>query len=216
MRKLSILAALLGLLSAPVAAADVTSKASTFGADAAVAAPVANWTGFYIGAQAGGNFSIIGAEEGSGGLAADGLIGGGRAGFDIARGQFVFGLFGEYNWSNAELAIDPISIFQKDNEWTVGARAGILVAPRTLVYLLGGYTQADFSSALLGGSETFNGWTAGGGLEVLTSGNFSIGLEGTRTWYDEESVFGEDISLEDTRVMAVARVKLNSGLFGGN
>ena len=61
--------------------------------------------------------------------------------------------------------------------WATGARAGIVATPRFLVYLDGGYTQANFSRVdiLFGAngtpqgfftpSNTYNGWFLGSGFE---------------------------------------------------
>lgn len=205
-----IATALLGatLLSAPAGASDLfgsTKDPVTTGPTSS--GGVVNWSGFYVGAQVGNSFAIIGDEDGQGGISVDGIFGGGRIGYDVARGRYLFGIFGEYNWSGAELELGGDSILEKDHDWTAGARAGVVVAPRTLFYILGGFTQADFSSG--GDTETFDGWTAGGGIEVAVATNITLGVEASHTWYDEEEVFGPDISLDDTRIMAVARFKVN-------
>ena len=219
--KQTILAALAAALmsSGSAYAADVFGKGSTKDDDVFSAPALVNWTGVYVGAQVGGSFAIIGDKEGQGGISVDGIVGGGRVGFDLARGRFLFGVFGEYNWSGAALELGGATLLEKNNEWTAGARAGVIVAPRTLVYAIGGYTQAEFGSPAQGGAtETADGWTAGGGVEFIAAGNLSLALEATHTWYDADDLFGEgaddEISLDDTRIMAVARYKLNSSLFG--
>jgi outer membrane immunogenic protein len=211
---LAAVAMAIGLHIERASATDVRTSNSTFGKMEIVEpGSLVNWTGLYVSAGIGANFTVLGDEDGSGGLAADGLIGGARVGYDLAVGRFVGGVFGEYNWSNAELEVGPYSFFQKDSDWTAGLRGGVLIAPQTLVYVLGGYTQGDFSSAVLGGdNETFDGWTAGIGLEAMFGPGITAGLELTRTWYDEDDVFGPDsgISLDDTRAMVRFGVK-----FGG-
>lgn len=182
--------------------------------DVAIEAPAGtvNWSGCYIGAQAGLSDAVIGDENGSGGLSVNGFLGGGRVGCDVARGRLLFGAYGEYNWSNASLELGGNTYLQKDNEWTAAIRAGVIAAPRTLVYVLGGYTQADFSSG--SDSETFDGWTAGGGIELALASNLTAGLEATHTWYDGNETFGDGVSFDDTRIMGVLRFKLNSDIPG--
>jgi opacity protein-like surface antigen len=215
MKKIGLAALAAALMSSGAYAADVYGKGSTKDNEEFFSAPtLVNWTGFYVGAQVGGSFAIIGDEEGQGGISIDGIIGGGRVGFDVARGRFLFGAFGEYNFSGAALELGGATLLEKNHEWTAGARAGVIVAPRTLVYALGGFTQAEFGSPLSGDTVTFDGWTAGGGIEFIAAGNLSLGLEASHTWYDEAEEFGEGISLDDTRIMAVARYKLNSSVFG--
>lgn len=222
--KQTIVAALAAaLMSSGAYAADVFGKGSTKDGEEFFSAPtVVNWSGFYVGTQIGGSFAVLGDEAGQGGISIDGILGGGRMGFDFARGRFLVGVFGEYNWSGAALEIGGETALEKNHEWTAGARAGVIVAPRTLVYVLGGFTQTEF-----GGPETYysdswtktvDGWTAGGGIEFVAAGNLSLGLEATHTWYDENDLLGdganEKVSLDDTRIMAVARYKLNSNVFG--
>src|SRR5688572_21979167 len=113
-----IATALLGatlLSAAPANAADVYGGSTKDGPDVTgYPSGVYNWSGFYVGAQAGGSFSIIGDEDGQGGISADGIFGGGRVGYDIARGRFLFGVFADYNWSGAELEIGGISLLEKN------------------------------------------------------------------------------------------------------
>lgn len=181
------------------------------------------------------------------GVNSHGLVGDGRVGFDFARGRFLVGVFGAYGFSNMEsnvnetlglsgngknLAIDRI---EKGDEWSVGARAGILVNPRTLLYVLAAYTQTDyeFSGADLAGAApvkfaketTFDGVTVGGGIEFAVTQNIFLGIEGTHTFYGEETVldtggtevggFGQRLvdDLDETKVMGTLKIKLNGGLF---
>lgn len=140
----------------------------------------------------------------------DGGIGGGRVGFDYARGRLLFGLFAEYNVSSmeGESALLPglpggmAFGLEKDDEWSVGGRLGYIVAPRTLAYVLAAYTQTDynltgFNAATLAGfdvkdSATFDGVTVGGGIEFALTGNVFFGLEYAHTFYGEETLL--DIS----------------------
>lgn len=182
----------------------------------------------------------------------DGGIGGGRIGFDYARGRLLFGLFAEYNISSmeGEAALLPglpggmTFGLEKDDEWSVGGRLGYIVAPRTLAYVLAAYTQTDynltgFNAATLVGfdvkdSATFDGVTVGGGIEFALTGNVFFGLEYAHTFYGEETLL--DISkkngidgpnnkfgrngfrilddLDEDKVMATLKIKLNNDLFG--
>lgn len=172
------------------------------------------------------------------GLDTSGLTGGGQIGFDISRGRFVFGLFGAYDLSTAEttvsLADTEIKAIEKGDEWSVGARLGYIVAPRTLTYVLAAYTQSDFSFSGAGDTKgvpngqtkdvTFDGLTLGGGIEFALTSNVFFGIEGTHTFYGKEVISdfhnNEDRGrvgvrttdeIDETKVMGTLKIKLNGG-----
>lgn len=169
------------------------------------------------------------------GVNASGLVGDVRLGYDHARGRYLFGVYGTYGFNNMEADAAIFGDFatasiEKQDEWFVGARAGYLVAPRTLAYVLAGYSQTDYDfTGSFGGksatkSVTFDGITVGGGLEFALAGNLFLGLEATHTFYGEETVAeaysvskNEGVNLKDdldeTKVMGTLKIKLNNGLF---
>ena len=182
------------------------------------------------------------------GLNSSGVIGGIDLGADIQRGRFVFGVFGNYNWSGMEtsgsIGIAPGKLegyLEKDGEWSLGVRGGILVNPKTLVYLLAAYTETEYNlraNVPLGkdvkDSNTFSGITVGTGVEYAVTNNIFLGLEYSHTFYGDEEWFNNCPStgcvgyvggfspssarivdsLDEDRVMATIKMKLNSGLFG--
>lgn len=180
-------------------------------------------------------FGAVGLD----GIGGDGFIGGGRLGYDFAIGRFLVGVFGEYNFSNVESNLD-MSFFgtgasyslEKDNEWTVGVRAGAVIAPRTLAYALIGYTESDFSlngpgiaaTATFDPERTLSGVTFGGGVEYALSGNIFLGLEGQYTLYDKETWFDGrdavgngtviDAETDELKVLGTMKIKLNRDVFG--
>lgn len=150
------------------------------------------------------------------GIGATGVLGGGRIGFDVARGRFLFGVFGEYNFSNIETEIRALDGYddngnpthaklgiEKDGEWSIGGRLGYLVAPRTLTYVLAAYTQTEYKITGLpsdfevpeGVSFKSNikmdGVTLGAGVEYAMGGGFFAGLEGLYTMYGKETVYDD-------------------------
>ena len=85
------------------------------------------------------------------------------------------------------------------NQWTIGGRFGVLTGPRTLVYGMAGFTQAELVAwfeAYPGDAEPFGGETVfersavsfGAGVESLLTNNLSIFLEyrGTLWNMDDE------------------------------
>lgn len=169
------------------------------------------------------------------GLDTSGVTGGGQLGFDLQRGRFVFGIVGSYDLSGAETTVSlgstEIKAIEKGDEWSLGARAGLLVNPRTLAYILAAYTESEFSFAGIGDNGgtkdiTFSGLTVGGGIEFAVTNNIFLGIEGTHTFYGEEKLFdtgngepgetglrGYD-EIGETKVMGTMKVKFGNPIAG--
>lgn len=272
MKRIGILAALAAALASSGAyAADPFAKGSTKDDGDVFASPgVVNWTGFYVGVQGGygnanHNLTLRAHDDGFeypeegdpvlvhgedidllnfDGVNSHGAIGGGRIGFDWARGRLLFGAFAEYNFSNMETEVSGLALggmkfgLEKDDEWSVGGRIGYIAAPRTLVYVLAAYTQTEYNVTgldVIGASlpsegssfstgATFDGITVGGGVELALTGNVFLGLEYQHTFYGEEDILkahvdgegglsvGDD--LDEDKIMATLKIKLNGGLLG--
>jgi len=116
MKRILLSATLIGLGAAPAFAADLPRKAPPV---APVAAPVWNWTGFYIGAHGGGvwgradiTHSPVAAPPGfafavdaaavtaanSPQLKPNGFMAGAHAGYNFQTGNFVWGLEGDFSY----------------------------------------------------------------------------------------------------------------------
>jgi outer membrane immunogenic protein len=181
-------------------AADLPTKAPVYKAPAV--APVSNWTGFYVGLNAGyawGNSdttSISGATlTGTGvllaapppGLTPNGFIGGGQAGYNWQIGQWVFG--GEIDFSGldakADATISPFfagkgfaspATFSSRHDWlfTARLRGGVTVVPNWLLYVTGGLAVTQVhDSATVHIPET---WTYSE-TSTLAGGTIGGGLE---------------------------------------
>lgn len=120
----------------------------------------------------------------------DGLMYGVGAGYDIRSGNFVFGPEAEVTWSSAKTEFDDgdfegfgIGNVRTNRDLYVGARAGYVVAPKTMVYVKGGYTNAKFDVRSAFGDITTNrdidadGWRIGAGVEQAVSNNVFAKLE---------------------------------------
>jgi outer membrane immunogenic protein len=192
-RKLTILAAAaLATMAAlgTAGAADMPAPAYK-----APPAPVATWTGCYVGAGGGygwwrqdsfvqfSGVAITETETNAG----NGWFGQGQVGCDyqftapLFNATAVIGIFGDY----AAGHIDGNASFpgvvgpeRESSTWSAGARLGVLIAPRILTYVDGGWTQAhfgqvDYNIAFPGGgpsglslaAQTYNGWFIGSGFE---------------------------------------------------
>jgi outer membrane immunogenic protein len=200
MRK--ILLAGVGLMAlgvtAPALAADMAARPYTK-APPPVAAPIYDWTGFYIGANGGwgqsrncwgflpvaGGFISDGCSDRSGGLA------GGQIGYRWQTGQFVFGLEGQGDWadlSGSRLStvdpfftlhtrVDGIGLFTGQIGWAWN---------QALFYVKGGGAvtgnKFDIRTTLLdvsvaSGSSTRWGAAVGAGFEYGFAPNWSVGVE---------------------------------------
>ncbi|WP_256570719.1 outer membrane protein [Bradyrhizobium sp. CCGB01] len=161
------------------------------------------WTGVYVGAGIGGDVitpHIAGSFAGVLDLNASGL-GGADVGGTFTIGydrqvapRWVLGAFGlidagtnggakvKASGGGAEISSDLAAVKWG---WTVGGRVGYLVAPETLVYLLGGYsgtTAQSISYNFLGLPGTaptreYHGATFGGGFERFFTDSISARAE---------------------------------------
>lgn len=180
------------------------------------------------GAIEGFDLYSIGAAMDFGGQGAIGTI---EAGFDFQpTPRFVMGVFGDVTFSGITSSAsvfgdvcyemagpDDCDVPQVSDTpevgihlntgttWTVGARAGFLVSPRTLLYGLVAYSRFDMN--LFGTFESDptgemmlpfteyvrHGTTFGAGIETMLTDHISGKLEYRGTiWNGEEIVFGDD------------------------
>jgi len=139
-----------------------------------------NWTGFYIGINGGGGWgtSDIG---GSGFDTAGGLVGG-TLGYNWQMGQGVFGLEGDFDWSNigASNGCPPFSC-EVRNHWlsTVRGRFGYAF-DRFMPYVTGGLAFGEVETTAVGLASTTDtkvGWTIGAGVEGSISGPWTAKVE---------------------------------------
>jgi len=148
------------------------------------------------------------------GIGGEGIFGTAQIGYDWQFApRAVFGVFGDFDWSGISTDLDFSAStdgetwLSGDGEvdmeymWTIGARLGYLTTPDTLVYVLAGYSQAEFddpsiSVAFDGESETFStsldtfsGITVGAGMETRLTANWGLKLEYRFTQLQDEELF---------------------------
>jgi outer membrane immunogenic protein len=175
----------------PALAADLGARTNYTKAPA-YAAPLYNWTGFYIGGHVGGAFS---SDNNFNGLVA-GNNGNGRflcglqAGADYQFApNWVVGIEGQYSWlGNNSSVIFPGGYIYTNNQRALGSvtgRLGYTWGP-ALLYVKGGYAYSDNNETVtLGGVATpfaldaghSNGYTVGAGLEYMFAQNWSAKAE---------------------------------------
>ena len=115
----------------------------------------------------------------------DGFLYGGEIGYDFAAGGALIGIEGEINDSTGKVEVnstDPdffgFGRVSTSRDLYIGARAGILATPRTLVYVKGGYTNAKLDVVASDGTteETgdfkLDGYRLGAGVEQAIGNGF--------------------------------------------
>ena len=178
-------AAMLALFGGTASAADLAVKAPAYRAPPPVY--VFSWTGCYIGGNVGGvwirkdetlvtPFGTATAGSAFGSHDADSVIGGVQGGCNYQVGGWVFGIQGDYSWTDASGS----HVNTRFPTWTDSSKTKSLASvtgrvgyawDRLLGYVKGGgawerdeYTiTAPFGIAST--SETRSGWTVGVGLE---------------------------------------------------
>jgi outer membrane immunogenic protein len=174
------------LLLATVALAALGATAPALGADIgarpyyntppAYAAPLYNWTGFYIGGHLGGVFSSNNTFNGL--VLSDSsarLLGGVQVGADWQFApNWVVGAEGQYSWlgsNNFNATFPNGMVFNNDQRAiaSITARVGYTWGPG-LAYIKGGYAYSDNSDTL-----TFAGVPVGFALDTSHRDGYAIG-----------------------------------------
>ena len=172
--------------TAPALAADL-AYAPRYTKAPAYAAPIYNWTGFYIGGHLGGAF---GGDSSI--LASSRFLGGIQGGFDYQFApNWVAGVEAQYSWSsssnNSLLFPGGVTVTSNSDQLgSVTGRVGYTFGP-TLLYAKGGYAwkDGDNLTASVGGvpvgfaaiGNHRDGYTVGAGAEYMFAPNWSAKLE---------------------------------------
>jgi outer membrane immunogenic protein len=190
-KKVLIVSAILITLDAvmPALAADLPARRYTKAP--AVAAPIYNWTGFYIGGHIGGAFSGNNGFAGTNSDSNGQFLGGVQIGGDYQFApNWVVGIEGQFSWlgNNSNGVIIPGGFVFNSNQRGLGSvtgRLGYTWGP-ALLYVKGGYAFSDHSDSLSlnGTSAAFaldsshhDGFTVGAGLEYMFAQNWSAKVE---------------------------------------
>jgi outer membrane immunogenic protein len=178
----------------------VLLQAFTIMAEAAPpSAPVSSWSGFYVGGNLGGAWGSVNADY-SVNLLADpsnsqnmsGAIGGVQAGYNWQQGDWVLGLVTDFQLSSqtSNSIIDPFAFTDDhsiDLPWFGTVRGNVGFTPNApwLIYATGGFAygyveESNIISGLsINGSHSFvqDGWTVGGGVQVVLANNWTATFE---------------------------------------
>jgi outer membrane immunogenic protein len=185
--------------------AAISSSLASLGASAGWAAdPVTaayDWTGFYLGAQAGyawsdstshafGNFGA--GTVSTADLDADGFLGGLYSGYNFHSGGLVWGLEADINFVDLNSGdqnivfggVSQLDTHKGDMDWNGAARLRLGYAvDHLLPYIAGGVAfggyKVDYDHTGASGTldETLVGWTLGGGIEYAFSDSVTSRIE---------------------------------------
>jgi outer membrane immunogenic protein len=180
-----------------------------------------SWTGLYLGGHLGVealtrdlNLTLpqIPATAGLTGVGGGGLNGGLDVGFDYnINRDWLLGVLAGVDWSSdiSDITIGSggttgtVSLLGLENAVTIAGRVGYLLQPDSLIYGLGGFTEAKLKdpkfTLTTGGSSnssslelpTFRGFTLGGGFEERLSGNLSMRAEYRYTKLGSQTIFSQ-------------------------
>ena len=190
-----LLLAATSLMTHPSWAADLPGPAPApqIYAPAPVAAPPAyNWTGLYLGGNAGWGFATASVTGTFGGLSEtaseqlNGFVGGGQLGFNYQFGMAVVGIEADFDASTQSLTTTSGILTATDEiPWLATVRGRVGAAfDRVLVYGTGGFGYGEFKSTVTAtgfgsasASQSHGAWTVGAGIEVGITNNLSGRIE---------------------------------------
>lgn len=135
----------------------------------------------------------------------DGLLFGGGVGYDIAVGRFLAGVEGEATGSTAHSDRAPYATnfgfgrVRAGRDLYVGGRVGGLVSPATMLYLKGGYSNAQLNVLAGNSNESTNtnfkldGYRVGAGVEHAIGRNTYAKVEYRYSNYSRARIdYGSD------------------------
>ena len=175
----SAMPALAGGLAEAFREPSVAPAAAVVVAPSAAAAPVANWGGFYIGAQL-GNADVLASDkafDGSG--STKGLF----AGYRADLGKVVVGIEGNYDWTDITLNAGAVTVDKVTRLKLIG---GYDLGP-ALLYATVATVKADSSL----GSDT--GYAMGVGVDYALTNRFAVGVEMLEHRFDDFNGLGIDL-----------------------
>jgi outer membrane immunogenic protein len=150
----------------------------------AVPLAVFDWTGFYVGVNAGYGWGTSRDDFGTelDRFKVNGGLVGGTVGYNYQIGHAVLGIEGDMDWQDVKGSGACIGgVCQTKSRWLATARGRLGYAfDRFMVYGTGGAAFADLQTNVPGVGVTSNtrtGWTVGGGAEYAFAPNWSLKAE---------------------------------------
>jgi outer membrane immunogenic protein len=188
-------------------------------APASVAAPLFNWSGFYWGGYAGGEWGRF-LEDGGDKGTFDGWVVGTLSGWNQQSGNWVWGFEWDSGWSRTSGGNEPDGVINRFNmDSVVNARVRLGAAQdRLLWFVAGGVSAAHYKlehPAI--GKAWATGWNVGAGVDWAASNNMIFRLEYLYADYRDKFVsfgdHGHDIDAEVHTVRVAAIWRFASGKY---
>jgi outer membrane immunogenic protein len=172
---------LAALMTAPIAA-HAADLPRSYKAPAYVAPVFANWTGFYVGLNAGYGFGKSDWDFPAVSPSPKGFVGGVTLGYNFQTGLWLWGIEGDLDYSGMKGSADCVlGSCETKTSWlgTARGRFGYAGWNNWLPYLTGGAAFGDVKATSSRGdaSKTKVGWTAGAGVEYAMWSNWSVKAE---------------------------------------
>jgi len=191
------IAALLLAAGGQAFAADVTPPPPPSPVYKSLPPAIYNWTGIYIGVNAGYGSGSSNWSDGptgtTGSFPTSGFLVGGTLGANYQIGEYVFGIEGDGDWTNLSgnsgmtcgaiaAVVPPPTSCQTQGEWLATLRGRLGYAfDRILIYgtagAVFGNIQAGLNPPLTFDNAIEAGWTVGAGVEYAISPNWTLKVE---------------------------------------
>ena len=202
LKQLAIGLALGSLMATSALAADLAAPVITSPSySQTYTSPAYDWSGFYAGVIAGYGFGNTDISDGTATVSAgnnNGLLAGVTVGGNMQYEKFVFGVEGDIAWSgqegNSTCAAGVTCSSNFDWTGTLRGRVGYAIDP-VLIYATGGLAVARVNTSISPNtgtgsgsySDTFTGWTIGGGVEAAVTESLSAKLEYSYADYGDKT-----------------------------
>lgn len=142
----------------------------------------------------------------------EGLLYGVGVGYDVAVGSnAIIGAEAEFSDSTAKTKFENgdfegfgLGRVSTGRDLYLGARAGLVVSPKTLVYVKGGYTNARYNVVGSDGTTDYrekidtDGWRVGAGAELALNENLFTKIEYRYSKYSEGEIDFENPDIPDS------------------
>lgn len=178
--------AVTALMSSSALAADMSLPAPEPTPISTYKSATFDWSGFYAGVVGGYGFGDTAISDGVTTFTVDnnnGILAGVTVGGNMQYDQFVFGIEGDAFWNNqsGSITCPPVGTCSSDYDWSgsLRGRVGYTIDP-VLIYATAGLAAARINTSISAGgsySDTFSGWTIGGGVEAAVTEALSAKVE---------------------------------------